>query len=176
MKKNILTIIYIVLLILIIYLLQLYLVNPRDLFGIKPNLILILSIVISLWFGVYIGGISSLLIGILTDILFGSKVMGIFTISYTIVGIIVGTLNNNYRKESKMSLVYVTIIATFVFEIIEYIFYLFVLSINSSLFYLLKQIIVSSLLNIVIVYIIYSVIFKITEYIEDRIIKDSNGF
>lgn len=174
MKNNILTILYIIILILLVYLIQLYFINERELFGVKPNLILILSIVISLWFGVYIGGISSLIIGIFTDMLFGN--IGIFTISYTIVGIIVGILNNNYRKESKMSLVYVTIIATFVFEISEYLCYLFLFNISSSIFYLLKQIVISSLLNIVIVYIIYSVIFKITESIEDRIIKNSNCF
>lgn len=176
MRKNILTVIFIILLILIVFLIQLYFINPRNLFGIKPNLILILSIVISLWYGVYIGGISSFLIGVFTDILFGSSGIGIFTISYTIVGLVVGSLNTNYRRESKMSLVYVTIIATFVFEIVEYFCYLIFFNASSGLFYLLKQVFISSLLNIVIVYIIHSVIYKITEYIEDRIMQNSNGF
>lgn len=176
MRKNILTTIFITLLILIVFLIQLYFINPRNLFGIKPNLILILSIVISLWYGVYIGGISSFLIGIFTDILFGSSGIGIFTISYTIVGLVVGSLNNNYRKESKMSLVYVTIIATFIFEISEYLCYLLFFSVNSNLFYILRQFFISSLLNITIVYIIYSVIYKITEYIEDRIMQNLGGF
>lgn len=174
MKRNILTIIYIVLLIFLIFFIQLYLINPRELFGVKPNLILILSIVISLWFGLYVGGISSFFLGIITDILFGSTI-GIFTISYTIVGVVVGVLNNNYRKESKMSLVYVSIIATFVFEIVQYFCYLLFFSSYINLFYLLKQMIISSLLNIVIVYVIYSIIFKITEYIEDRIIQNASG-
>lgn len=176
MRKNILTFIFIVILILIIFLIQLYFINPRSLFGIKPNLILILSIVISLWYGVYTGGISSFIIGFITDILIGSSQIGIFTISYTIVGLVVGSLNANYRKESKMSLVYVSIIATFVFEIVEYFCYLIFFSVNTSIFYLLKQIFISSLLNIAIVYVIYSVIYNITEYIEDRIIQNSNGF
>ena len=175
MRRNILTIIYIVLLIFLIFFIQLYMINPRELFGVKPNLILILSIVISLWFGIYVGGISSFCLGIVTDILFSSVSMGMFTISYTIVGIVVGTLNNNYRKESKMSLVYVTIIATFVFEIVQSFCYLIFFNAYTNIFYLLKQIIISSLLNIVIVYIIYSIIFRITEYIEDRIIQNASG-
>jgi len=176
MKKNILTIIYILFLILSIFLAQLYIINPRDLFGVKPNLILILSIVISLWYGVYVGGISSFFIGIFTDILFGSNGFGMFTIAYTIVGLLVGSLNSNYRKESKMSLVYVTVIATFTFELIQSISYLVRFDSSITIFYLLKQIIISSILNIVIVYIIYSIICKITEYIEDRIMQNSNGF
>lgn len=175
MKRNILTIIYIVLLIFLIFFIQLYMINPRELFGVKPNLILILSIVISLWFGLYVGGISSFFLGIITDILFGSSTIGIFTISYTIVGVVVGALNNNYRKESKMSLVYVSILATLVFEMVQCFCYLLFFNSYTNIFYLLKQIIVSSLLNIVIVYIIYSIIFKITEYIEDRIIQNASG-
>lgn len=70
MKKKSITILYISLLVLAIYFIQLYVINPRTLFGIKPNLILILSIVISLWYGIYVGGISSFLLGIFTDIIF----------------------------------------------------------------------------------------------------------
>lgn len=174
MKKNILTIVYILSFILIVYLLQLYVINPRELFGVKPNLILILVIVISLWYGLYVGGISSLILGIFTDIVFGSNI-GIFTISYTIVGCLIGLLNSNYRKESKMSLVYVSIIATFAFEIVQCICTIVVYSADINILYLIKQSIISSLLNIVIVYIVYSVIYTISEYIEDRLIQNTRG-
>jgi rod shape-determining protein MreD len=174
MKKNILTVIYIILVVLIIFLIQLFLVNPRSLFGIKPNLILIMSIVISLWYGIYIGGISSFCLGVMTDLLFGST-SGIFTIAYTIVGILIGALNYNYRKENKMSLVYVTIIATSLFEIIQFLCYIFFYDVSASILYLLKQVIISSLLNIIIVYIVYSGIYNISEYIEDRITQSRNG-
>ena len=175
MRRNFLTGIYIAILLFTIYILQLYLINPRELFGIKPNLILIVVIVVSLWYGVHVGGISSLLIGFLTDILFGSN-NGMFTISYTIVGIIVGILNDNYRKESKMSLVYVTIIATFSFEIVQFFQYILLYKVGLSLVYLIKQIVISSLLNIVIVYIVYSLMYNLSEYIEERITKKSSGF
>lgn len=174
MKRNILTVVYILFLILFVYLLQLYVIDPRALFGVKPNLILILVIVISLWYGLYIGGIASILIGIVTDIIFGANI-GIFTISYTIVGILIGILNYNYRKESKMSLVYVSIIATFTFEIIQYFCYIIAYNVDSSIFYLIKQSFISSLLNIIIVYIVYSLIYNISEYIEDRIIQNTRG-
>lgn len=175
MRRNLLTCIYILVLLLIIFLTQLYIINPRELFGIKPNLILILVIVVSLWYGIYIGGVSSLLIGALTDIIFGDS-FGIYTISYTIAGLIVGALNENYRKESKMSLVYVTVLATFIFEIVLCIQYVLLYKIDVSFIYLLKQGVISSILNIVIVYIVYSLMYSISEHIEDRIIKRASGF
>ena len=106
MKKT-LTIIYIILFVIAIFVLQMFVIDSRELFGVKPNLILICVIVVSLWFGVYTGSIFSLIIGMVTDILFGNGI-GLFTISYSIVGVLVGLFSNNYRKESKVALVCVT--------------------------------------------------------------------
>lgn len=74
-----------------------------------------------------------------------------------------------------MSLVYVTIIATFVFEFAQLLCYLIFFAVNTSIWYFLKQVIISSLLNIVIVYIVYSLIYNISEYIEDRMLRSSSG-
>ena len=68
-----------------------------------------------------------------------------------------------------MSLVYVTVFATFLFEFSEYIIYLFMTFTYSSIFYLIKQIIISSILNIVIVFIMYDVIYKIVTYFEEKL-------
>lgn len=166
--KRFLTIIYIILLIILIYFFQVAIVDNNELFGIKPNLILISCIIVSLWYGLYIGAIYSFIIGIITDIIFGNT-FGLFTISYVITGTLIGFFNTNYRKENKMSLVYVTVIATALFEFVEYIFYLMNTSTYSSLLYLLKQIAIGSILNIVIVYVLYSLVLKIVNYFEDRI-------
>ncbi len=165
MKKALKTI-YIFLIIFVIYLIQLFVINNNTLFGVKPNLILICVIVVSLWFGLYTGSIFSFFIGILTDILYGNT-YGIFTICYCVTGVIIGFLNYNYRKENKLSLVYVTIIAVSIFEFIEYISYSIILATYSSFFLLLKQIILSSILNIIIVYIVYELILKITKSFDD---------
>ena len=96
MKKT-LKVIYIAMIIVLIYVLQLFVINNHTLFGTKPNLILISVIVVSLWFGLYTGSIFSFLIGMLTDILFGNT-YGVFTLSYTITGMVIGFLNYNYRN------------------------------------------------------------------------------
>lgn len=166
MKKTLKTI-YIFLIIVLIYMLQLFVINNHTLFGTKPNLILISVIVVSLWFGLYTGSIFSFVIGILTDILFGNT-YGIFTIAYTITGMTIGFLNYNYRKENKLSLVYVTLISVIIFEFIQYISYTVITGSYSSIVYLLRQMFMSSILNIIIVYIIYEIIYKIAKSVDDE--------
>ena len=53
--RKALTIVYLLLFILIIFVFQMYIIDERELFGVKPNLILISVIVVSLWFGLYTG-------------------------------------------------------------------------------------------------------------------------
>lgn len=172
MLKKILTIIYIILLIALVLFLQLFVIDSRTLFGVKPNLILITVIVVSLWFGVYTGTFFSFVIGLFTDFLFGNTT-GMFTIAYTLTGAITGLINNNYRKENKLSLVYVTLISTAIFEFIQYIEYLFITYSYSSLLYFVKQVVISSLLNIIIVFIIYGAIYKIVDKFESNLRRQS---
>ncbi len=167
MKKT-LTIVYLVLFLLFILLFQLFVIDKRELFGLKPNLILISVIVVSLWFGLYKGAIFSFFIGIITDMLFGNS-MGLFTISYSITGALVGFFNYNYRKENKIALIYVTFMATALFEFIQYIIFFISTGNYTNILYLLYQIVVSSVLNIIIVYIVYSLLYKIISYFEDRL-------
>lgn len=172
MLKKTLTIISIILFIILIFFIQLFVINDRTLFGVKPNLILISVIVVSLWYGVYTGTLFALIIGFITDILFGSTT-GMFTIAYTITGAITGIINDNYRKDNKMSLVYVTLIFTAIFEVIQYFEYLMITHSYTNIFYFLKQVLLTSILNTVIVFIIYGVIYKIVESFESNLRRQS---
>lgn len=167
MKKT-LTIVYLLLFILIIFVFQMFIIDERELFGVKPNLILISVIVVSLWFGLYTGSIYSVIIGIITDMLFGNSI-GLFTIGYAITGVIIGFFNYNYRKENKIALLYLTFIATAIFELIEYIIYFVITKEYTSILYFVYQIILTSILNIVIVYVVYSLLYKIISFFEDRL-------
>ena len=172
MLKKILTVIYIVLFLLLIFYLQLFVIDTKELFGSKPNLILITVIVVSLWYGTYTGTIFAFIIGFLCDLIFGSTT-GMFTVAYTITGAITGFINYNYRKENKMSLVYVTLIFTAIFELIQYIQYLMITHVYSNFFYFIKQVLVSSILNTIIVFIIYSLIYKIIDKFESNLRRQS---
>ena len=96
-----------------------------------------------------------------------------FTVAYTITGAITGFINYNYRKENKMSLVYVTLIFTGIFELIQYIEYLMITHVYSNFLFFLKQVIVSSILNTIIVFIIYGVVYKIVDKFESNLRKQS---
>lgn len=166
--KKALTIVYLLLFILIIFVFQMFIIDERELFGVKPNLILISVIVVSLWFGLYTGSIYSVIIGVITDMLFGNNI-GLFTIGYAITGVIIGFFNYNYRKENKIALLYLTFIATAIFELIEYIIYFVITKEYTSILYFVYQIILTSILNIVIVYVVYSLLYKIISFFEDRL-------
>lgn len=169
MTKKLFSYFIIFLVLVCIFVFQIYVIDSRELFGIKPNIILISVIVMSLWYGVHAGSIYGLLIGIITDILFGNT-FGIFTISYTAVGGIIGYLNHNYRKESKISLSYLTIFGTCIFEFMQYLIYLFLSSSGTNIFYLILQMTISSLLNVVLAFILYGTFAKISEYADENII------
>ena len=142
--KKVLTIIYLIFFIVLIFTLQIMLIDGRTILGVKPNLILITVIVVSLWFGLYAGSFYGLIIGIITDFLFGNNI-GMFTIVYSIIGALIGFFSYNYRKENKIALVYLTVIATAVFEFVQYIMYF------------------------VIVFGVYSLLYKILSFFENRL-------
>lgn len=169
MAKKILSYFIIFLILVCLFMFQIYVIDSRTLFGTKPNVILISVIVISLWYGLYAGSIYGFIIGILSDILFGNS-FGVFTLSYTIVGSVIGYLNYNYRRESKVSLLYLTIFGTCIFEFCEYFIYLFLSSSGINIFYLIMQIIISSLLNVILAFILYGTFARISEYAESNIL------
>lgn len=172
MIKKVFTVIMTALLIIAVYFFQVFVIDNKILFGIRPNFILITVIVVSLWYGFYTGTIYSFLIGFLTDIVFGSN-YPVFTIAYLITGSIIGYLNYNYRKENKISLVYVTLLATFIFEIIRFVEYIMITASFVNIIFVLKQIIISSIFNIAIVYVIYSLIYNIIEKLNGNLSDSS---
>ena len=166
--KKVLTIIYLIFFIFLIFTLQIMLIDGRTILGVKPNLILIKVIVVSLWFGLYAGSFYGLIIGIITDILFGNNI-GMFTIVYSIIGALIGFFSYNYRKENKIALVYLTVIATAVFEFVQYIMYFVISSHYNNILYLLYQLFTTSVLNVVIVFGVYSLLYKILSFFENRL-------
>ena len=164
MKKNLICFFSFIVSILLVYTIQLYVIDNREIFGVKPNLILVMCIIITLFGGIYKGTILSFIIGLFTDILFGTK--AIFTIGYTLTSLIIGFLVSDYNKNDTVFIVAITFISTILFEIFEYIIYASTSSVFSDLFYLIKQILISSVLNIVIVFFAYKVVYAISDYFD----------
>lgn len=167
MAKKVFSYFIILLILICIFMFQIYVIDSRELFGVKPNIILISVIVMSLWYGLHAGSIYGFCIGMITDILFGNS-FGIFTLSYTVVGSVIGYLNYNYRRESKISLLYLTIFGTAIFEFTEYFIYLFLNSSGSNILYLLIQTSIGSLLNVILAFILYGTFSKISAFAESN--------
>ncbi len=174
MKKKFLIMIGFIIYILFMYLFQLFIIDNKDIFGVKPNLILVTCVMITLYKGIYKGTFVSLTIGLFTDFLFGTK--AIFMICYTLTCLIIGLLGKGDKNIDKLSVIYFTFASTSLFEILEYIVYAVTSRVFSNFFYLLKQIILGSILNVVAALILYKVVCEISDFIIRGQKKDMNGF
>ena len=137
-----------------------------ELFGVKPNLILICVIVVGLYTNIYSSTIFSFLVGIIVDLLFGSG--GMFIISYTAIGMLLGYISGDYMKENYLSIILITAISVTLFEVVEYVQSMIILSEYISFIFLIKQVILSILLNTVLVFIICFIFGKIVGLIDKK--------
>lgn len=146
--------------------LQLFVFNNVSLFGVKPNMILISVIVVSAITNIYSSTIYSFILGVFMDLLFGGT--GMFTISYTVIGMLLGFVGEDYMKGNYISLIILSVISVFLFEIVQYFQSMIILSSYISIFFLLKQLIFGSILNVILVCGIYFIFSKITEKIDEK--------
>lgn len=153
---------------LALLILQIYIIDTKTLFGIKPNILLVTVIIANLWGDSKYSIIYSLLLGIFFDIMYGND-FGIFTISYTIVACIISIINNGYKKQGRGSAMYITFLGTTIFEGFQYIVYLILLKGTFSISFAITTVIISSLLNIAIMLILYKLFLKMYEEISGDI-------
>lgn len=148
------------------FLLQLFLFNNFNLFGVKPNFLLISVIVVNLYTNIYAGTVYSFILGVVADLIFGSN--GMFTISYVITSMILGFFSENYMKENYLSIIVITILSVTCFEIVQYLQSMIMLSKFINLILLLKQLILSIFLNAILVFIMCFLFRKIIGHIERK--------
>ncbi len=164
--RNVLKCICIFILFIIAVFIQLFIFDNMQLFGVKPNLILICVIVVGLYTNIYSSTVFSFFAGIVVDLLFGGN--GMFTISYTIVGMLLGYINGDYMKENYLSIILITALSVTLFEVVQYVQSMIILSQYISFIFLIKQVILSILLNTVLVFIICFIFGKIVSLIDKK--------
>lgn len=118
MKKILMTFISFIILCISIWL-QIGFLNSIPLVGVTANLGIVLIAGLGLVCGKLIGGSAGLIYGLLIDLAFG-RTLGIYTILYCLTGFVSGSLNNNFSKENKISMVMLILLITTCFEIIVY--------------------------------------------------------
>jgi len=171
MKKIGITI-YIILLFIIIYLLQVNLFSWFNLANVKPNLFVILVLIIGLFSNQLIGSVFGIFFGIIIDFLIG-KSIGISAIMLGFIGMLGGYLEKNFSKDSRITMITMIFTATFIYEIGILIFNYFINEAQINILYVIKNLLIELIFNSIITIIIYPLIMKVGYIIETSFKKNN---
>ena len=150
----------------IIYFLQANFFTWFNIFGIMPNLFVILILFVGLFAGKKLGLILGLIFGILIDLLIG-KAIGISGILLGIIGLIAEYCDKNFSKDSKLTIILMVIISTIIYEVGIYAFTIIQDGIEIELLSFAKILLVEILYNSLLIIIIYPLLHKLGYAIEN---------
>lgn len=145
--------------------------NKVEIFGVRPNMLLVIVVAISLWYGLYIGTTFGAIFGLIADSWF-SLGLGKYIIMFTLISVLVGYFNKNYKKENIITLIYLVGNITVVYELLIAIKSVIINKEMFNLFVLLKVEIVSLILNILLAFVMYYILAYVCNKIEDLIAED----
>ena len=157
--KNVIIIITTIFIFLILYFLQVNFFNWFTIAGISPNLFVILVLFLGLFAGKRVGVPMGIFLGILLD-LFASKKIGISAIMLGIVGIIAGVLDKNFSKDSRMTIILMTILSTAIYEVGIYILNYIIVSTNIEIILFVKILLIEAIYNAILTVILYPLLQK----------------
>ena len=165
MKKTA-VILSIILIYFIIYFLQVNFFNWFTIAGIQPNLFILLILFIGIFMGKKSGAILGSILGLYTDFLF-SQTIGISLILMGLIGWSGDYIEKKFSKESKLTIVIMSVVVTTIYEILNYIFKIIKLSANIDITQFLYMLIIEIVYNALIVIIFYPLIHKFGTYTEN---------
>lgn len=157
MAKKILKIVLEVIIVLIAYLLQFYIVNSTTLFGIKGDLCLMVIVVITLIHKNITAYTVAIMCGIMSDMLFFEIPLKHLVIYLLVVSVIIG-MKKIYKQDSKMSIIVFSSIATLSVEILRYLFNVLSKGEFVNIFSFILMIIKEGILNIFFALIMYLIL------------------
>lgn len=165
--------IYIILFIvfLIIYFLEANFFAWFNLAGVKPNVFVILVLFIGLFAGRKVALICGIIFGIFIDLFIGKSV-GVTSVMLGIIGILGGYFDKSFSKDSRMTMMLMVILSTFIYEAGAYIINTFMMSTNIEVIPFLKILLIEMLYNAIITIILYP-IFQIVGYRMEEKFKGS---
>ncbi|MEE0866111.1 MAG: rod shape-determining protein MreD [Clostridia bacterium] len=166
MKKTLINV-FLIITAIIIYYLQSNLFMWFNIAGVKPNLFVVLALFIGLFANRTMGIAYGVGIGIIVDILIG-KTIGIYAISLGITGFLAAVFDKNFSKDSRMTIIFMVVGSTIIFEIINYLLNYMILGINVEITNFTMILAIEVIYNIVLTIILYSLIQKLGYYIENE--------
>ena len=156
----------------VIYFLQVNIFNNFTIAGIKPNLFIIYILFIGLFANQILGISFGVVTGLILDLLYG-KTIGVTAIMLCAVGYLGSYFDRNFSKENKLTIIFMVIGTTIVFELGTYFLNSIILDYEIEYLYFLKIVLIETLYNVLLVIILYPLIQKIG-YSIDRNYKRNN--
>lgn len=145
---------------IIIYILQTNFFSWFTIWGVKPNLFVILVLFIGLFMGRSYGMSFGVIFGLLIDIFINKKI-GITAILFGAVGVFGGVLDKNFSKDSKITILGMIIISTILYEIFSYIINAMIFSYVWEVKIFIIKLLIETFYNAIISIILYPLIQKI---------------
>lgn len=166
MKKVIINIVLMITTILI-YLLQANFFSWFNIAGVMPNLFVILVLFIGLFGTKPMGVIYGLVIGIILDLIIGTRV-GINSIGLGLIGFLAAIFDKNFSKDSRMTIMVMGIAATAIFELLIYLLNYIFIGTSVEIINFIKILIIEIIFNLILTIIVYPIIQKSGYYIENE--------
>ena len=158
MKKTIINI-SLVLAAIIVYFLQANFFSWFNIAGIMPNIFVIFILFIGLFSNRTMGTIYGLVVGLLLDLIIGTKV-GINVIGLGLIGFLAAIFDKNFSKDSRITIMVMSVAATAIFEILSYFLSYVLIGTNLEIINFVKILVIEIIFNLIITIIIYPLIQK----------------
>lgn len=166
MKKTVINV-CLSLTIILIYFLQANFFSWFTIAGIMPNLFVIVILFIGLFGTRTMGTIYGLVVGILLDLIIGTKV-GIYSIGLGLIGFLAGVFDKNFSKDSRMTIMVMGVVATAAFEILVFLLNYVFLATNIEIVNFVKILAIEVVYNLILTIVLYPLIQKFGYYIENE--------
>lgn len=150
----------------IIYFLQANFFSWFTIAGIKPNLFIIFVLLIGLFAGKKIGIVLGFIFGIYLDLLIG-RTIGISGVLLATVGFLGEYFDQNFSKESRLTIMLMVVGCTIAYEVIGYVYHIFRLSLSFEINSFVRIVLIEALYNAILVIIIYPLMQKAGYAIEN---------
>ena len=166
MKKIVINIV-LILTAFLLYYLQSNFFNWFNIAGVMPNLFVIYILFIGLFSNRTMGTIYGISVGLVLDLLLGNRI-GIYSVTLGLIGFLAGVFDKNFSKDSRMTIMLMTMSSTIVLEVSQYLLQFIFLSIQVELARFAIILSIEVVYNLLLTIIFYPVIQKFGYYIENE--------
>ena len=142
------------------YILQTTIIPSFELWGVFPNLILVLICCFAFLGGSKDGIITGVSLGLLSDLAYG-RAIGLYTLLGLYLGVFAGKFNKRFFKDNYLVALVFMIVCTFVYEGIIYIFSVLIYNGDFHVITAFVKIAIEAFLNAIVAVIVYPILLKL---------------